>query len=241
VKVDKRFSQGLTVLIAFTGSKTLDTASAAVNYLGPQSATFANQYNPNGEYAVSAYDVSRQLVSSFSYELPFGRGRHFLSGLNGIGNVLLSGFQVDGIVNWNTGTPVVLGALSSDKTGLLGGGQRPNQVLRSAKLSHQTNSEWFNTAAFALPDQFVIGNAPRTLPNVRNPGFTNADLSIFKNTYIGGKERYNLQLRLEAFNALNHPYFAAPDATFTDGSNFGKVTLTNGDPRDVQLAAKFIF
>jgi Carboxypeptidase regulatory-like domain/TonB dependent receptor len=241
VKVDKRFSQGLTVLIAFTGSKTLDTASAAVNYLGPQSATFANQYNPNGEYAVSAYDVSRQLVSSFSYELPFGRGRHFLSGLNGIGNVLLSGFQVDGIVNWNTGTPVVLGALSSDKTGLLGGGQRPNQVLRSAKLSHQTNSEWFNTAAFALPDQFVIGNAPRTLPNVRNPGFTNADLSIFKNTYIGGKEHYNLQLRLEAFNALNHPYFAAPDATFTDGSNFGKVTGTNGDPRDVQLAAKFIF
>jgi hypothetical protein len=79
------------------------------------------------------------------------------------------------------------------------------------------------------------------LPNVRNPGFTNADLSIFKNTYIGGKERYNLQLRLEAFNALNHPYFAAPDATFTDGSNFGKVTGTNGDPRDVQLAAKFIF
>ncbi len=241
VKVDKRFSQGLTFLIAFTGSKTMDTSSAAVNYLGPQSATYANQYNPNGEYAVSAFDVSRQLVTSFSYELPFGHDHHFFSNLNSTANLLLSGFQVGGIVNYNSGTPIVVGALSQDKTGLLGGGQRPNLVLRSARIANATNNEWFNTAAFTLPNQFVIGNAPRTLPNVRTPGFTNADLSIFKNTYIGTNERYNVQLRLEAFNALNHPYFAAPDATFTDGSNFGKITGTNGDPRDVQLAVKFIF
>ena len=239
VKVDKRFSQGLTFLLAFTGSKTLDTASAAVNYLGPQSSTFANQYNPNGEYAVSAYDVSRQFVASFSYELPFGHGRHYLSGINGIENTLLSGFQVGGIVNYNSGTPIVLGG-ANDNTGLLGGGQRPNIVLRSARIANANNNEWFNTAAFQQPAPFTIGNAPRVLPDVRNPGFTNADLSVFKNTYIGSEERYNLQLRLEAFNALNHPYFSGPDAGVNDG-NFGKITGTAGDPRDVQLAAKFIF
>ena len=239
VKVDKRFSQGLTFLLSFTGSKTMDTASAAVNYLGPQSSTYANQYNPNGEYAVSAYDVSRQFVGSFSYELPFGHGRHFLAGVSGITNTLLSGFQFGGIFNYNSGTPIVLSGIN-DNTGLLGGGQRPN-LVGNARIANANRNEWFNTAAFAFPTPFTIGDAPRVLPNVRNPGFTNADLSIFKNTYFGAKERYNLQLRLEAFNALNHPYFSGPDAGLGDGSNFGKITGTAGDPRDVQLAAKFYF
>ena len=79
------------------------------------------------------------------------------------------------------------------------------------------------------------------LPDVRNPGFNNADLSLFKNTYIGAAERYNLQLRLEAFNALNHPNFNGPDAGINDGSNFGKITSTAGNSREVQLAVKFLF
>jgi hypothetical protein len=238
VKVDKRYQQGLTVLLSFTASKILDNASAAVNYLGPASATYANQYNPNGEYSVSAYDVSRIFVSSFSYELPIGHGRRYLASLHGIGNTLLSGFQFSGITSYNSGTPIIVGGVT-DNTGLLGGGQRPS-LVGNARISHATNGEWFNTAAFALPTPFTIGNAPRTLANVRNPGFTNADLSLLKNNYIGKGDRYNIQLRFEAFNAFNHPYFAAPDATLTD-STFGQITGTNGDPRDVQFAAKFLF
>ena len=239
-KLTKRFSGGLTFLMAFTGSKTTDTSSAAVGYLGPASSTYANQYNPNGEYSLSAYDVSRQFTASFNYELPFGRGHRYLNHFSGAANTLFSGFQFNGIVNYNSGTPVVLNGLNSDPTGLLGGSQRPNQILKSARIANPTNAEWFNTAAFALPAQFTIGNAPRVLSDVRNPGFTNADLSIFKNTYLGGKERYNLQLRLESFNVFNHPYFAGPDAGIND-AQFGTITGTAGGPREVQLAAKFIF
>ncbi len=238
VKVDKRLSQGLTLLLSFTGSKTMDTASAAVSYLGPQSSTYANQYNRNGEYAVSAYDVSRQFTTSFAYELPFGRGRRFFSNINGLANTLFSGFQFNGITEYNSGTPIVVGGVN-DNTGLLGGGQRPN-LIGNPRIANATRNEWFNTAAFAQPAPFTIGNAPRTLPNVRNPGFTNADLSLFKNTYFGAHERYNVQLRFEAFNAFNHPYFAGPDTGIFDG-NFGKITGTAGDPRDIQLAAKFYF
>ena len=238
-QLSKRFSGGLTFLMAFTGSKTMDTSSAAVNYLGPASTTYANEYNPNGEYALSAYDVSRQFVASFNYELPFGHGRRFFSNLNGAANTLLSGFQFNGIVNYNSGTPVVIGGLNYDPTGLLGGAQRPDQVLRSARIANPTNARWFNTAAFALPAPFTIGNARRVLSDVRNPGFTNADLSVFKNTYIG-HERYNLQLRLETFNTFNHPYFSGPDANIND-SQFGTITGTAGGPREMQLAAKFIF
>ncbi len=238
VKVDKRLSQGLTLLLSFTGSKTMDTASAAVNYLGPQSSTYANEYNSKGEYAVSAYDVSRQFVTSFAYELPFGRGRRFFSNINGLANTLFSGFQFNGITEYNSGTPIIIGSVN-DNTGLLGGGQRPN-LVGNPRIANATRNEWFNTAAFAQPAPFTIGNAPRTLPNVRNPGFTNADLSLFKNTYFGAHERYNVQLRLETFNAFNHPYFAGPDTGINDG-NFGKITGTAGDPRDIQLAAKFYF
>ncbi len=238
-QLSKHFSGGLTFLLSFTGSKTMDNSSAAVSYLGPSSSTYANQYNPNGEYSVSAYDVSRQFVSSFNYELPFGHGQRYLNHLNGAANTILSGFQFNGIVNYNSGTPVVMGSIN-DPTGLLGGAQRPNIVAKTARIGNATRSEWFNTAAFALPAQFTIGNAPRVLPDVRNPGFTNADLSIFKNTYLGGQERYNFQLRLESFNAFNHPYFAGPDANFND-SQFGQITGTAGSPRELQLAAKFIF
>jgi hypothetical protein len=69
-----------------------------------------------------------------------------------------------------------------------------------------------------------------------------ADLSFFKNNYIGSEQRYNIQLRCEMFNALNHPLFAAPDVNVADG-NFGKITSTVGGQaiRQIQLAVKFIF
>jgi hypothetical protein len=79
------------------------------------------------------------------------------------------------------------------------------------------------------------------LPNARNPGYTDADMSVFKNNYIGSGQRYNVQVRLEAFNALNHPNFAAPDTGVNDGSKFGTITSTTGNPREVQLAVKFVY
>ena len=239
LKVDKRFTNGLTFLVSYTGSKTFDTASAAVSYLGPSSSTYANQYNPNGEYSVSAYDIPRQLSSSFSYELPFGHGRHYLNGLNGITNAALSGFQIGGIISFNSGTPLIVGG-GNDNAFLLGGGQRPNQIA-NAKISNPTRAKWFNTAAFVNAAPGTIGNAPRTIGNVRTPHYTNSDLSVFKNTYLGAAERYNLQLRLEAFNALNHPNFGGPDTGVNDGSNFGKINSTAGNSREVQLAVKFLF
>ena len=240
VKVDKRFTNGLTFLLAFTGSKTFDTNSAAVSYLGPASSTYANQYNPSGEYAVSAYDISRQFVTSFSYELPFGHGHRYFSTVGSAVNTAISGFQVGGITNYNSGTPVVVGG-ANDNAFLLGGGQRPDILLKSAKIANATHAEWFNTAAFANPQPGTIGNAPRVLPDVRNPGVTNADLSLFKNTYIGSGEKYNLQLRMEAFNAFNHPVFNGPDANINDGASFGQISGVANSSREVQLAVKFLF
>ncbi len=240
VRLDKRFAQGLTLLVAFTGAKLFDNSASAVTFLGPTSSTYTNQYNPQGEYSVSPQDISRDLVTSYSYELPFGPGRRYLGSTHGIVATLLGGFQTSGIVNYISGTPIVVGGVG-DTTYLFTEGQRPNMSNFNAKLNHPNRNEWFNTSVFSLPAQYTFGNAPRTLGNVRTPQLVSADLSAIKNNYFGADKHYNLQLRLEAFNALNHVQLGAPDTGEQDGSNFGKITGTANGPRQVQLAAKFNF
>ena len=241
-RINKRYSNGLNFLLAFTASKSMDDSAAAVTYLGPNSGTRADQYNNHLEWAVSPQDVSRNLVASFTYELPFGKGKAFANSAPGFANALINGWQVNGIITWQTGTPIVL-APASYTTGLNTLSERPDNNGHSASIGNQTINRWFNTSVFSTPAPFTIGSAGRTLPDVRNPGITNADLSLFKNNYFGHNERYNVQFRLEAFDAFNHPLFAAPDTNIND-SNFGAVTSTNGNvtsERQVQLAIKFLF
>lgn len=241
VQLTKRMSNGLSVLASFTGSKMMDDSAAAVSYLGPTSGTFANEYNPHGEFGLSSQDVSRLFSAGYVYELPFGRGSQFLRNANGLVNELISGWQTNGIVQWNTGTPIVLGS-ANYTTGLLGFAQRPDQAPGDPNINPRShlNDNWFNTSLYSVPANFTIGDAPRVLPNVRVPGYIDADMSAFKNNYIGANERYNVQIRLEAFNALNHPIFNGPDTGVQDG-NFGKITSQSNSGRQVQLAVKFIY
>ncbi len=240
VRGDKRFSSGLTLLFSFTAAKLFDNSASAVTFLGPQSQTYANQYNPAGEYALSPQDVSRDLVTSYTYELPFGPGRRFLGASHGIAGKLLGGFQTSGIVSWIQGTPITFGSVS-DNTGLFTLGQRPTQSATNAKLSNPTRAEAFNTSLFSAPAPFTFGNARRTLDNVRTPQLVNTDLSAIKNNFFGSDNRYNIELRLEGFNAFNHVQLNGPDTGVNDGSNFGRITSAANSPRQVQLAAKFIF
>jgi hypothetical protein len=241
-RINKRYSNGLSFLLSFTAAKGMDDSAAAVTYLGPNSGTRADQYNRRLEWAVSPQDISRSLVASFTYDLPFGKGKAFANSAPRFVNGLIGGWQVNGIITWQTGTPIVL-MPASYTTGLNTLNERPDNNGQSAAISNQNINHWFNTSVFSTPAPFTIGSAGRTLPDVRNPGIANADLSLFKNNRFGHNERYNVQFRLEAFNALNHPLFAAPDTNIND-SNFGIVTSTNGNvtaERQVQLALKFLF
>jgi hypothetical protein len=240
VRIDKRFSNGLTFLESFTGGKGIDNSAAAVGYLGPISGTYANQYNGHLEWAVSPQDISRSSVTSFVYDLPFGKGQKFVNSAPRITNLLVSGWQVNGILTFQTGTPIVMSG-AFNQTSLFTQNQRPDNNGHSAALSNPTIAEWFNTSVFYQPPPFTIGNTSRTLPDVRNPGEANADLSLFKNNYFGKENRYDLQFRIEAFNALNHPNFGGPNTSLQAGSAFGTITSLAIPSRVVQLAAKFNF
>jgi hypothetical protein len=115
------------------------------------------------------------------------------------------------------------------------GAQRGSVVGQSYPNGfHQSIAEWFNTAAFVQPPAGVFGNTGRNI--LRAPGINSWNLSLFKNLPI--KERANLQLRLETFNAFNHPQWGVP--TYDVSSpQFGQITSTNIPGRIVQLGGKF--
>ncbi len=241
-KLDKRFSHGLTLLASFTGSKMEDDSASAVSYLGPSSQTYANEYNPKGEWALSAQDVSRIFVVSYTYELPFGRGKAFLNSGNRLVNGLFGGWQQVGLIQWDSGTPVVLTSVGNNTfIGTLN--QRPVWNGQDPAIGNQSLQQWFNTSVYTAPGNFQIGNAPRTISDVRNPGLTNFDLSFFKNNRFGRDGRFDAQFRVEMFNAFNHPWFGPPDANVNDGTKFGTITsmATDYSPRNIQLAVKFLF
>jgi len=97
-----------------------------------------------------------------------------------------------------------------------------------------------DTTIFSRPPDFTLGNTPRAIGAIRSPWSFTTDLSIAKQFPI--REEMNVEIRLEARNALNHPVFGTPDTTVDDTGNFGKIFSQSGNgPREMQLAIKFNF
>jgi hypothetical protein len=166
----------------------------------------------------------------------------------------VNGWQVAGIENWSTGNPVVLNTFDNGTTAetIFTLGQRPTWNGKSSK-SGTAPFTAFDWQDFAKPAPYTIGNAPRALSWVHNPDSRNFDFSFTKNTRFG--DRYNVQIRMEMFNALNHPIPGSVDSNFGDqtfdsngnrtGGNFGRVPAgsfaSSPGSRQIQLAAKFYY
>ncbi len=245
VQATRSFSDGLSLSVAYTKSKSIDDSSSAVNFIGPnaQGTGSMDSYNHRLDRSVSAFDVPQNFVLSYAYELPFGKGKKFAHSLPTALNFFIAGWQANGILAFASGTPIVITG-ASNNTGLFTNTQRANNNGHSADISggntNQRINEWFNTSVFSQPASFTFGNTARTLPDTRNPGIDNVDLSFFKNTYFGPESRFNIQYRLEMFNALNAVQFAGPDTGILDG-NFGQINSTAHPARQIQMALKFYF
>jgi len=244
VRVDKRFSNGLTVLFSYTNSKLIDDCSSAVNFLGPVAGTHLDIYNWKLERSLSSFDISQRAVISYIYELPFGRNRALLRNLPGWLDGIVKGWQVSGITTLQRGLPLIIGGVTNN-TNIFTSSQRANNNGRSARIDHsgrnkdQRMARWFDHTVFSQPPAFTFGNVSRTLPDVRSPGTNMTDLALIKNTYFGPEQRYNFQLRAEAFSAFNHFNLGRPDTSISSG-NVGTITSGSGT-RQIQVAAKLIW
>jgi carboxypeptidase family protein len=227
-KVEKRFSNGLSFLGAYTWGKSIDEVSQAS--LGfNNSVGFRDQRNRRAEKARSDYDISHRFVASYTYELPFGRN------LSGASKVLLDGWQILGIHSFNTGNPYTVSARTNFSNA--GGDTRPDLIpgISLEPPGGRRREQWFNPAAFKNTTAGNWGNAGRNIDS--QPGLISVDLSIFKN--FNFTEQKRLQFRAEAFNLPNHPNFRGLSRTF-DATNPGELTSAAAG-RQVQFALKFLF
>jgi hypothetical protein len=242
IRADRRFSRSFGMLLSYTTGKIIDDASTEANWLGPAASTRLDAYNRRLERSLSSQDIAQRLVVSYMYELPFGKGKRFLSGLPRGANLLLSGWQLNGITTFQSGAPVILFA-QTNNTQIYTTSQRPNNNGHTARLTGGTTDQrlarWFDTSVFSQPASYTFGNTGRTLPNVRKPGTRISDISLFKNTFFGPERRLNLQYRLEMFGAFNTPQFSAPGAT-VGGADFGVISAATG-VRQIQMAVKLIW
>jgi hypothetical protein len=236
-KLDKRFSHGLSFLMAYTWSHSMDGASVFFGS-GANATTIFPQdnYNLRAERGNSDFDIRRRLSWSLLYEIP---------NIRKLGKALGDGWELGGILSLQTGQPFsVLTGQDNSSTGL--GNDRPN-LIGDPNAGPHTVNKWFNTAAFTPNAPLTFGNAGRNI--VVGPGFHNFDFSVLKNTQLG--ERVNAQFRAEFFNITNHPNFALP-ANILAAPNFGtlfqtpdaaqnNVGLGSGGPRLIQFALKLSF
>jgi hypothetical protein len=239
-KVQKRFSHGLTFLASLTGSKSIDDASTTVSFLGSNSSK-QNPWNIHLERSISTQDISRVLVIDSIYELPFGKGKHWMANAPKAVDMVLGGWQTSGIYSYTTGQPLQI-SNGGNTTGI-GGSIRPNNNGQSAKISGPVGDRingYFNTAVFSQAPNYTFGTTSRTSPDLRGPSQHSWDTSLFKTFRI--HEQANVRLQADMFNWLNHPIWGGPNTSVTAvGANgFGTITSKGGN-RTMQMVLRISF
>jgi hypothetical protein len=238
IRVNKRLSHGLSMLISYTGQKQIDDYSGIEN-VGNITGGIQNIYDQQAERAVSSNNISRSLVVSAVYNLPFGRGQTIGGHWSRPVDALLGGWQLNGITTQQNGFPLSPSTQNTSDSG--SNVLRPNLTGVSPVVKGSVKSklnDYLDSAAFSQPAPFTFGNAPRTLSNVRGPGTHDIDFSLFKN--FQATDRVKVEFRAEAFNLLNQVVFGSPNLTLSSGQ-FGVITSQNNTPRQIQLALKAVF
>ncbi len=246
VQFVKRFTQGLSLNGSYTFSKERITAQ----YLNPQDAEMTEMISP--------FERPHRWTFSGIYELPFGKGKKWGSDWNAALDAILGGWQLQGVYEWQSGEPLALGNVyyngditqlrsmvgeeneqgqtygvdipGWDITGFYVGGVVANGNAPGFGNNFQTNTGNNN----------VLRNIPFTIDGLRNQRFLKFDMGISKNFKI--REGMKFQIRIEAINALNTPYFGAGIGLAPgSASAFGKVTSQRNPPRDFQIGGRFVF
>ncbi len=232
-KLDKRYSNGLTVTTSYTyGHALADTGTTLTGSGGSK-----DRRNIGAGYASASWDIRHSVVGSVLYDLPFGKGKRYLNGGGPLG-YLIGNWQLNSVFTFRTGAPFTLG--TNQCVGTFGTCQPdvvPGKDPKNAPAGGRRPEEWFDTSAVVNPTP----GTPGTLGVQSNnrPGQRNVDLSLFKDFPL--TERFKLQFRAESFNLANTPQWGLPDGSQGD-SAFGQITSTQANTqRHVQFALRFMF
>jgi hypothetical protein len=230
LRAERSFSHGLMFQASYTAAKLIDDVNE--RFLG--GTNYINPYNLRASRSISAADISQRFVANYVYELPFGHGKQFLS--HGLASWILGNWQNSGIVTFQTGTPISIGAACTF-SGASGLGCYADRLKDPNLSSGQSMNQWFDTTAYANPGPYSFGSGSRTEPDLRNPGTIAFDSVMSRWQPI--RERMRLQFRAELYNILNHPNLGAPSTGITS-STYGQITSKSGN-RTVTMALRLEF
>jgi len=237
-----RSFHGLTYLVSYTWSKTLDLG--CTGWYGVEGCSIQHPYDLKQDKGPAATDIPQILSAAWVYQIPFGKGQKFSSS-SGILNYIVGGWALNGILSLSSGRPFSVGA-SGDIAHIayntaccdfgFGNYERLNFSGGNPYAANKSPSQWLNPAAFTVPGPGTFGNSGRGF--LRSDRSKNLDLSLFKLFPI--TERTKLEFRFEMFNATNTPVWGVPDVNISDAA-FGHISSTANKARQLQFGLKLYF
>jgi outer membrane receptor protein involved in Fe transport len=254
----KRFAGNGILTTAYTWAK-LQANTDSISAFLDEGFIFGGMVQDNNhvesDYSLSEYDIPHNLSIGYGIDLPFGPGKHFLSGSTGVVSALVSGWRVNGITTFRSGTPLGMTQVRAGTAlSQMGGGggffgaqgvfMRPDKVANcdldvSGSRESRIDNGWFNRACYtAVPFTDVrFGNAPRVDSGVRLDALFNSDFSIAKLVPIA---HANLRFTVEVYNLFNRVRYGAP-GNQVGTPLFGIVTGRVNQPRAMQLGLRLDF
>lgn len=232
----RNHATGLTYLVSYSWSKALNYG--VDGSLGIGTSSIQNPYCFKCDRGVTGLDLTHVLTASWVWEVPVGHGR-FSTG-NKLADYAVGNWQINGIVTMQSGQPFnVFDGGDIANTGnfdWVGGGyERPN-VVGNPKGGSHAGGQLINPAAYTTPDPYTFGNSGRN--SLRTEALKRFDTSLFREFPFF--ESLKLQVRMDAFNALNHPVWGIPNRQ-QNGQFFGQATSSVQQSRQVQLSGKVVF
>jgi len=254
-KVTKRFSGGFSMTAAYTHAISIDDTSG-IRVQGYDTLFPQNSYCIRCDRGLSSFDTRNRLVLAPLYELPIGRDK-LLNIKNRVADAIVGGWQTGGILTWQSGVPETITIGGADNSVTQSTYDRPNSTGISSAIDSPTPNGWFNKGAFVEAPLGQFGNVGRSTAIA--PGVLVVNAEVHKNFRMPYNEHHQVQFRVEAFNALNHPNFGQPAASILAGAvspgqpataphvGFGVIsTLAGGATpsiamRQLQLGLKYTF
>jgi hypothetical protein len=250
-QVNRRFSNGFNLISSYTYSKSLDDTSG----IRTQSSRLFPQMDTCiiCEYGPSDFDTRHRVVASLIYDLPIGAGRMWNPSSKAL-NAVMGGWEFTTLGTLQTGVPFNMSYNDDNaETNTIEGGTyptRPNYIVGQPFIlpNHTAgkSGQWVNLAAWQEPAGGFVGDTNRNM--LYGPNYQDFDMSLDKNFVMPFNEHQSLQIRFDAFNALNRVNFGLPNSGLDGTSTPGQITGSNAAPgsanggaRELQLAARYTF
>jgi hypothetical protein len=238
IKVERRYAQGFYLLNSFTWSRARDNASGHLETANGDNSR-VNMADLDGEFGISGYNEPLNNTTTVIWELPFGRDRRYASTMNPVMEGILGGWRVTAINTMRSGLPVNLTYTPSATFNVSSAPTYRPDITGDIYADEPSVSQWFNSDNVVIPTSSSrpFGNAPRNV--ARGPAIYTLDLGLHKGFGLPFRDS-RLELRVEAFNALNKSNFNPPNGN-RSSTAFGTITSLGTPPRQIQLGVKFDF